>query len=447
MQTLNIPLQQKERLFLLDVIRGVALCGILILNIYYFARPTPAIFNLNVYNEDTNSLNVAWWYLTMFMVEGSYRALFSMLFGAGAILLITRLEKGTGIGAADVYYTRLIWLLIFGVVNAFVLLWPGDILYSYAVCGLFLFPFRKSSVRLLIAMACFFLAITVFKGWLQERDRLAVREKGLAAKALEEKKTKLTDEQKKDLETWNDAVKARKVETVHKKAEKEIKEMRGSYATVWAYLEPINSKMQSSIFYDNLFFDVMIFAFFGMAFYKIGMFTGNFQTWVYVLFAAGGYTTGLLWGVFTGMDWQAADYSFYTFVETRRVPFGMYQVHRLLVALGHIGLVVLLWKSNLFPWFLKLLANVGQMAFSNYLGQSVICTLIFYGYGLGYFGVLERYELAYVVGGVWLFQIIFSALWLRYFLFGPLEWVWRSLTYWKPQPMLRSKTTAVLVVA
>jgi len=98
---------------------------------------------------------------------------------------------------------------------------------------------------------------------------------------------------------------------------------------------------------------------------------------------------------------------------------------------------LILYKSGWFEFLLKPFASVGQMAFSNYLGQSIICTLFFYGYGLGYFGKLQRYELWYVVAGVWIFQIIFSTVWLKFFRFGPLEWVWRSLTYWKIQPFVK----------
>ena len=75
------------------------------------------------------------------------------------------------------------------------------------------------------------------------------------------------------------------------------------------------------------------------------------------------------------------------------------------------------------------------MAFSNYLMQSIICTLIFNGYGLRWFDAMERYQIYIVVAGIWIFQIIFSNIWLRHYRFGPLEWVWRSLTYWKKQPL------------
>jgi len=118
-------------------------------------------------------------------------------------------------------------------------------------------------------------------------------------------------------------------------------------------------------------------------------------------------------------------------------PFDIYEITRLAVTLGHISLICILFKSGFFNWILKPLANVGQMAFTNYLSQSLICTFIFFGYGLGLYGKLERYQTYEVVAAIWAFQLIFSTIWMRYFLFGPFEWVWRSLTYWKRQPMVR----------
>ena len=113
------------------------------------------------------------------------------------------------------------------------------------------------------------------------------------------------------------------------------------------------------------------------------------------------------------------------FAEFRRLP----------LTIGHASLIMLLFRSRLVPWLMKALANVGQMAFTNYLMQSIICTWFFFGYGFGNYNKLKFHELYYVVGSVWVFQLIFSSIWLRYFRFGPFEWVWRSLTYWKKQPM------------
>jgi len=107
------PIQQKERIFMLDAIRGVAICGILIMNIHFFGRSFWAD-DLRVDNELNQPANVATWSLVNFMLEGSFRGLFSILFGAGSVLLISRLEKNNpGLKPADIYYRRLIWLLLF----------------------------------------------------------------------------------------------------------------------------------------------------------------------------------------------------------------------------------------------------------------------------------------------------------------------------------------------
>jgi uncharacterized protein len=113
----------------------------------------------------------------------------------------------------------------------------------------------------------------------------------------------------------------------------------------------------------------------------------------------------------------------------------LYDVRRILLSVGHASLILLVYRSRIVPWLMKGLAAVGQMAFTNYLMQSIICTFIFNGYGLGYYNNLRFYQLYYIVGAVWIFQIIFSAIWLRYYRFGPFEWLWRSLTYAKKQPM------------
>jgi len=110
------------------------------------------------------------------------------------------------------------------------------------------------------------------------------------------------------------------------------------------------------------------------------------------------------------------------------------------IAFAWIGLVMLMCKTGVFKAVQKALAAVGRMALTNYIGQSVICTSIFYGHGLGWFSKLERVELLYVVAGVWVFQIIFSLLWLKYFRFGPLEWFWRSATYLQLQPMKKNRS-------
>ena len=107
------------------------------------------------------------------------------------------------------------------------------------------------------------------------------------------------------------------------------------------------------------------------------------------------------------------------------------------VALGNVGLIYFITKSGRFSFLTNRLAAVGRMSLTNYLSHSVICATIFYGWGFGYFERLQRGQLLFVVVGIWLFQLFVSPLWLKYFRFGPMEWLWRTLTYWKWQPMRR----------
>ena len=149
-----------------------------------------------------------------------------------------------------------------------------------------------------------------------------------------------------------------------------------------------------------------------------------------------GYGIGIPigWVMFSNGQYGLSNFGAY--VDAYRVAhWRLYDFKRVFLSLGHASLIMLVFRSRIIPWLMKGLANVGQMAFTNYLMQSIICTLFFYGYGLDYFNHFKYHQLFFVVAAVWVFQIIFSAIWLRYYRFGPFEWLWRSLTYWKKQPM------------
>jgi len=433
------PLRQAERIQIVDAVRGFALCGILILNMPGFSGPYQWYFNFQLADQP-GLLNKVAWYLQCFVFDGSFRSLFSMLFGASAILLLRRLEKTQpGLKPAEIYYTRLIWLLIFGLFNAYVLLWAGDILYHYALCGFFLFPLRNRSPKLLIGLAVFFIAVLMFKDWNFRKESLAVREKGLAAIAIQERKDSLSDDQKKDLDRWKERQENQKIEHQRKEVDKDLKAMqKNSYASAWTHLQPIIREMESTITYDEMFFDAMIFILLGMAFYVMGFLTGDKPWWLYLIFVVVGYSLTFIYAWYMGHWWQEANFDYYQYIDLTPITISIYQLRRLATSLGHLGLIMLLWKSGAFKGLINAFSSLGQMAFTNYLLQSLICTLIFFGYGLGYYGTIQRYEQVYFVLGVWLFQVLFSVVWLRYFRFGPLEWLWRSLTYWKMQPMKRT---------
>ncbi len=178
--------------------------------------------------------------------------------------------------------------------------------------------------------------------------------------------------------------------------------------------------------------------FLGMALFGWGFFSNKLPTSTYTTTLLVGYGLGLpiSWFFFTNQV------DFFTnpgkVVDYFRVDFfNLYDIRRALLAIGHASLLILIYRSGIVPWLMKALTAVGQMAFTNYLMQSIICTFIFHGYGLGYYAKLSFHQLYYVVFGVWIFQLILSPIWLTYFRFGPFEWLWRSLTYWKMQPIKR----------
>ncbi len=191
------PVTTAERISSVDVMRGVALLGILLMNITGFAFPHWAYDDPTVAGGATG-LNLKYWFINHILFEGKMRALFSMLFGAGIILLTGRAEsRGNADSIADIYYRRLLWLLLFGVLDAYVLLWPGDILYPYALCGMLLFPFRKLSGKTLIIAGLLCLVVLVGKGYLRFHEMQTVRKEALAVEKVEAAGKKLTDQQKK----------------------------------------------------------------------------------------------------------------------------------------------------------------------------------------------------------------------------------------------------------
>jgi uncharacterized protein len=173
--------------------------------------------------------------------------------------------------------------------------------------------------------------------------------------------------------------------------------------------------------------------FLGMAFYKNGVLLGNASTRLYWLLCIGGLGLG---GFLTWFKLQPLiNFNFNYYEIIKNIRFELYEVARAIRSVGIFGLIMLLYKSGWFKWLFAMLRPVGQMAFTNYLMQSLLVGLFFYGIGFGMFGKLQRFEIYYVVAATWILQIIWSHIWLRFFRFGPLEWLWRSLTYWKLQPM------------
>ena len=423
------PISQKDRIIFLDCVRGMALLGILIMNITAQGQVHQLYDNMDVRHPLTG-LNFYAWAIEAFLFEGTMRGLFSILFGAGTLLLINRLEKNNkGLLPADIYYRRLLWLLVFGLINAFVFLWPGDILYPYALTGLLIFPFRILSPNKLLIVALIVLAIPTYLYTSKLYDRKEVIVKGRAAEAMEAKKQPLNDAQKEMLGKWSDFKKNGTKDSLPARfAEEEKKIVHKSYAELFKYYKDVNVNIQTTGFYYG-FWDMLIFFLIGMALFKNGFIIGSLSTRTYIILAIIGTGIGLWLNYIDVSAIYKLQFDKVKFTEQSKMD--LYEIRRVFQTIGYLSILVLLYKLNIGKKLLGIFAPVGQMAFTNYLSQSIITSIVFYGFGL--FATLQRYQLYYVVFSIWIFQIIFSHIWLRYFRLGPLEMLWRSLTYWQKQ--------------
>jgi uncharacterized protein len=422
------PVQRAQRITSIDTLRGVALLGILLMNIVGFGLPFVAYFNPTL-DGVADGPNFWAYYINWLLFEGSMRAVFSMLFGASVILLTAHAEEQKGgIGVANVYFRRTLLLIAFGVIDAYVFLWWGDILYLYGLAGLILFVFRALSPRTLLVISLCLFGVLELKANLAAREIATLEPAAAEIRALQAQGAALSEEQRSILDAFDTATAFWTVDAAS--VAQETAARRAGYLVNVAVIAPIAALGQSSYAYETGLWDAMAMMFLGMALYRWRVFDASRSWRFYCTMLIAGYGIGITTNAYELNMQYASGFSLETLAH---VP--TYDLGRGGTAFGHIALVMLLCKSGGLRWVTGALAAVGQMALTNYLTHSVVCLFIFTGAGFGLFGQLERYQLYYVVGAIWLVQLIVSPLWLRSFRFGPVEWVWRSLTYGARQPM------------
>ncbi len=433
------PVAQKQRISSLDILRGIALLGILLINIVHFGLPSPAHSNPTVIGLATE-INLWVWKINSLFFEGTMRAIFSMLFGAGVILFTFKAEeKGAGIKTADYYYRRVIWLMIFGMVHAYAFLWPGEILYAYGLMGLFLFPLRNASPKFLIAAACVLFLVGAVVNLREYRKVVKLKaDVALAESALATGKEP-SKQQKRAQGEWNELLSNSR--PTQEQFQAKIANMNLGYLSMVRSKAPHIEKIQSLYTYRFKVWDILSMMLLGMALFKLRIFNGARSYRYYLLMAIIGYGIGITVNYYEISKILNSNFDIITTANAEIT----YQLGRIATVLGHVGLIMIFCKLPMLYWLKHSFASVGRMAFTNYVMHTVICNIIFLGIGFGFYGLLERYQLYYIVFAIWIFKMVFSPLWLRYFRYGPLEWAWRSLTYQKLQP-LRIKNTGQEVV-
>lgn len=423
------PVMAKERNHSIDILRGVAVLGILVMNIYAFAMSFTAYMN-PLAAGGTEPWNIGTWFFTHIFFELKFMTIFAMLYGAGLVMMMTRADA-RGSRYAAIWYRRSFWLLLIGAAHGY-LIWMGDILFHYALIGMFVFLFRKLSPRALISIALILIAVApimsytggIYMGKLQN----AVAE----IEAMQDAGEEISDEQTGQLEEWEQMS-----TMLGDPAEQVAKDLEGymqGYPEVVSYRQPTVVMMHTQATFFYLIWRVGGVMLLGMALMKLGIISGERGGDYYRKLMLTGYGIGLPIVLFGAWNiWQH-----------QWDPMWMFQVGNfpnyvgsILIALGHIGLVMTIIRSGAITKLVDRFAAVGRMAFTNYLSHSIILTTIFYGYGLGLYGSVPRlFQMGFVLAVIGL-QLWWSPIWLKSFRFGPAEWLWRSLTYWKLQPMRR----------
>jgi uncharacterized protein len=413
---------EPPRLIALDALRGIAVMGILLMNIVGFALPQAAYLNPAAYGG-ADSANLAVWAVSFVLVDGKMRALFSLLFGASMLLVIDRAEQAGRNGGA-VHLRRMGALFVIGLVHAY-LIWAGDILVPYAIVGTLAYAYVERSTRQQVALAL----ILLVGQWLLLWSLLS----GLAATRAA---AGAPDASAAAITAWRgiaDQIGIPSAEAIARS----LTTWRGGYGTIfhervaqeWAtpFLQLIEVGPET--------LGLMLL---GMAGLRSGFLTGGWSRSAYRRIAATAYLVGL---PALALIASATIRSGFDEVVTVRAAELYAAPFRPLVMIGHVSVAMLWLRGAQDSRALARIAAVGRTAFSNYLGTSLVMTSLFYGYGLGLFGRLDRAELYLLVPPAWLAMLLWSKPWLDRFLYGPLEWLWRSLAMGKAQPFLRRRDT------
>jgi uncharacterized protein len=422
-----IPTATGDRILLLDVLRGFAVLGILLMNIIGFGLPSPAYSHPGFDVSAALSADLVAWATVEVLGEGCMRGLFSLLFGASLLLFTT----GDGAKGAALHYRRMGWLFVFGLVDAYLLLWFGDILVCYAICGALLYPLRNARARTLLVLAAL---VALLSTALYSTLHLMLQFARDAHEALASgtDPASLPADFKGAAAAWREFSAPYLVGS--EALQEELSQRRGSYASAFAWNLP---QVNSILFFVNpvfLLWDALMMMLLGMAFYRLGILRGSGSSRALLGLMLGGLTLGLSvngWEVARAINGGLALMD--TFAQLQ----WSYHLGRLGMTLGYLGLIAWLLRRGLLSALARRLAAVGRMALSNYLMHSLVALFLFTGAGLGLVGQLGRAQLYLVVLALWLLQLWLSPWWLARHRFGPLEYLWRLLTYLRvpaPQP-------------
>jgi uncharacterized protein len=410
MKTTYTPLSLSNRIEIIDFLRGIALFGILMVNMPLMNAPaTTEIGEFSLWNDQINEIST--WVIRFFFTSKFY-VLFSLLFGLGFYFFMQKASDNQGKVVA-LYRKRLFWLLFFGMAHI-LLLWYGDILVAYAIAGFFLILFRKKSIKTLLIWACVFLFIPVI---LMTVFAVSIN----AALQIPEASQEM-------LKSFDKAFASMKLITDNAL----YVYANGSFAQI------ISIRLTEYVYMLNAYFFFLpsITAMFliGMAMGKARIFE-NIQTKTQLFKKILFYSLPIA---------ISGNIMFTYFADKASMVMPTYESVFYILGMSwggpamtfvYISLISLSFHKIVCSKFGRAIINTGRMALTNYIMQSVICTSLFYSYGLGLYGSINIWQGIIMVIAIFTVQVIMSCYWMQQIRFGPLEWLWRSLTYWTKQKM------------
>lgn len=397
---MHLATTTSDRIAALDVIRGVAVMGILLANLPAFGLPGAAYYS-PLPAGGTGPGDRIVWALNFVFVEGKMRGLFTLLFGASTLLVVER-ARAAGEDAAAVHYGRMLWLFVFGIAHLY-LFWWGDILAHYALVGSIAFAFARFPTGKLVAAGI----AALLTSWLFGLFGAAAAFSGGAEAATILRGFGAPDPARMAAETAA---------------------IRGGFWDAARYRwEAAPSPLGVLILLGPETLGTVLL---GMAGLRSGFLTGGWERRRYRRWAAATLSVG--WVAFAAIALVTARSGF----DPRFVFLGSVVLagpFRVVLVIGYACLIILLMRPG--GWLTGRIAAAGRAAFSNYLGTTLLMTFVFSGWGLGLFGRIGRAEMYWLAPLAWALMLAWSAPWLRRYRHGPLEWLWRSLSRRSLQPM------------
>ncbi|MEP9401506.1 DUF418 domain-containing protein [Sphingomonas sp. VNH70] len=427
------PVTGRARIDVLDVLRGLAILFIFYMNVPIQASSVTKLF--------ADPRLVGWtpidrtaWVLVDVLLEGTQRGMLELLFGAGFMVLTARAMRPDGpVAVADLFFRRTLWLLAFGLVNVFVVLWVGDILTVYAIASLFLFPFRLLGPKALVAIGSLFALLTAVMGGMEYAERVQLQTRVERAQAAQAAGRTVAKDDAKALAEWNKKIAARQP---NEKLAKDLVKERKAHAGGWFpyaafFWEAWLKFMVGKGFIGMAAVEAFCVMLIGAALWKWRVIQGGRSARFYLVMTLVAYGFGI-----TARAVGAGEVL--TFSPAPKTIWITEEAARIAVSIGHVALVNLAMRSVAGTRLLSPFKAVGRTAFSVYFLEQIIgLHILFAPYGLN---LWDRYGHAAqfaIATGVIVLCTIVANLWVLRFANGPLEWAWRSLAYWQRQPFRR----------